>query len=113
MKQLIEEGHWRDEAGNPAGGSTTAMGIHIMWQDGPLGRGDERKNANGAFVEGVIQAAIGRLEFYQQSRFACHENATAIAFLVGALGVLDQRTKYRELRGRRRHAHTLRGQSFG
>ena len=82
--------------GKPAGGSVKAMGLEIKWQDGPLGRGDDRKEPNGAFVETVIAAALRRLEFYQDSGFACSENASAIQNLKSALGILDYRTMQRE-----------------
>lgn len=98
MKQDIIETHRTDESGNPTGGTTTGKGIDIRWQDGPLGRGAERKEPNGAFVEGVIQAAIGRLEFYQASKFECETNATALNCLYSALDNLQARTAERETR---------------
>jgi hypothetical protein len=101
MKQKLNETHVLDANGNPAGGSTSAVGIRINWQDGPLGRGTDRAEPNGAFVEGVIQAAIGRLEFYQKAnygKFACPENADAITYLETALLRLEKRTRDREER---------------
>lgn len=107
MRQKIKERHEIDAIGNPGGGETTGTGIDIRWQNGPLGRGDTRKEPNGAFVEGVIQAAIGRLQFYQTTRipvigstngetslkFACRENALAITKLEEALMWLENRTR--------------------
>ena len=96
MMQQISSVHRVDDAGNPAGGRTAAIGIDITWQDGPLGRdcdrdtdGDgncpihpggcpTRQVPNGAFVEGVIEAAIDRIRFYQEAaggKFKCRENA--------------------------------------
>jgi hypothetical protein len=101
MKQKINEKHEIDAKGNPAGGYSNAVGIRINWQDGPLGRGTDRAEPNGAFVEGVIQAAIGRLQFYQTasgSRFACRENAIALTHLETALLWLQARTADREAR---------------
>lgn len=98
MKQEILETHRTDEKGNPTGGTTTGTGLIIKWQDGPLGRGAERSLPNGAFVEGVIQAAIGRLEFYQASKFKCDTNARALNALNIALAALEERTKDREAR---------------
>jgi len=98
MKQQIREVHRRDGSGNPAGGVTTGLGIDIFWQDGPLGRGDDRREPNGAFVEGVVQAAIGRLQFYQQSKFSCRENAIALTYLEMALLWMEKRTADREER---------------
>lgn len=98
MQQVIEEKHDVDENGNPAGGETRSLGISITWQNGPLGRGADRKPPNGAFVEGVISAALGRLEFYQAGKFKCRENALAITKLQEALMWLDYRTRDREKR---------------
>lgn len=59
------------------------------------------KAPNGAFVEGVIQACIGRLEFYQTTSdgiFACEENLNAIDHLHQALAELEDRTAKREAR---------------
>ena len=97
MKQPVDE-HHETEGGNPKGGWTKAVGIDIVWQNGPLGRGAERKEPNGAFVEGVIQAALGRLEFYQTSKFKCRHNALAITKLEEALHWLQARTEDREKR---------------
>lgn len=99
MKQELNEHHPTDTDGNPTGGSTTGVGIDIRWQEGPLGRGTERKEPNGAFVEGVVQAAIGRLQHYQGSKFNCRENAIALTHLETALLWLQKRTEEREERG--------------
>lgn len=98
MKQEITGRHFNDDNGNPAGGVTTGTGIAITWQNGPLGRGDERKEPNGAFVEGVIAAVIDRLEYYQASKFKSAYNAVALGHLQLALAALEQRTKDREQR---------------
>lgn len=98
MQQQIMEKHDNDAEGKPAGGVTTGLGIYILWQNGPLGRGTDRQTPNGAFVEGVISAAIGRLEYYQRSGFASPYNDTAIADLKSALLALEQRTRDREAR---------------
>ena len=98
MNQRIVGDHETDADGNPTGGMTVGTGIVINWQNGPLGRGDGRKEPNGAFTEGVIAAAIDRLEFYQNSRFRCRENAIAITKLEEALHWLQHRTAKREER---------------
>ena len=88
-----------DEQGNPAGGSVHGVGLTLNWQDGPLGRGDDRQVPNGAFVETVISAAKQRIEFYQEdNRFKCRENAIAITRLDEALLWLNKRTVDREER---------------
>ena len=91
-----------DANGNPSGGLATGTGMKIEWQDGPLGRGADRKPASGAFVETILAAAKQRLEFYQTAsngKYACRENAMAITKLDEALMWLDKRTKDREDRG--------------
>jgi len=98
MLPAIDEQHVTDMHGNPAGGTTSSVGMVINWQDGPLGRNGERQEPNGAFVEGVIAAAIGRLEYYQHSKFHCVENAVALGHLRAALEVLKERTRGREAR---------------
>ena len=85
--------------GNPAGGFFKSTGIEITWQDQPLGRGADRKEPNGAFVETVIESALQRIQFYQQSSFACRENSLAITKLEEALHWLNHRTSIREKRG--------------
>lgn len=98
MLQKINSENRTDENGNPTGGTAIGVGINISWQDGPLGRGENRQKPNGAFVEGVIEAARQRLTFYQESKFKCRENALAITKLEEALHWLQHRTMDRELR---------------
>lgn len=89
----------RDANGNPAGGTTTGLGLSIAWQNGPLAVDGVRRDPNGCFVETAIQAAIDRLAFYQDSKFTCRENALAITKLQEALHWLGHRTAGRERRG--------------
>lgn len=99
MKQTIVQDHRLDENGKPAGGVTLGTGFKIEWQNGPLGRDGDRIEPNGAFVEGIIQAALGRLEFYNEGEFRCRENSLAITHLEEALHWLESRTAAREARG--------------
>ena len=99
MKQVYTARNEVDPQGNPAGGWAEAMGLRVRWQDGPLGRGGERFEPNGAFVETLIDVAKQRIEFYQRSDFACGENAEAIALLEAALAALESRTQRRERLG--------------
>jgi hypothetical protein len=87
-----------DSEGMPCGGTAGGTGINISWQEGPLGRGDERKAPNGAFVETVIDIARQRIQYYQDSKFKCRENAIAITKLEEALMWLNKRTQDREKR---------------
>jgi hypothetical protein len=100
MKQGHFAQHWVDEYGNPGGGVSTGKGFTISWQNGPLGAlgTADRREANGAFVEDVIQAVIERIEFYQASRFACDANAEALVGLQMAADALARRTRDRESR---------------
>ena len=92
-----ENGH--DAAGNPTGGSVRGIGLIIDWQAGALGRGAEKKEPTGAFVEDVVLAAIQRVEYYQQSQYNCDENAVALGHLQEALAVFQARHDDREARG--------------
>lgn len=90
-----------DGQGRPAGGVVVGTGITISWQDGPLGRGEDRRAPNGAFVEDVLLAVHQRLEHYQTvagGRFACVENERAMEHIRSALAHLDGRTRDRERR---------------
>lgn len=91
--------NWTDKDGNPAGGVASGTGFCISWQNGPLGRGKDRKEPNGAFVEDIIKVVIERLEFYQESQFACEQNQKALGPLHAALTCLNNRTQDREQRG--------------
>lgn len=91
--------HLLDKDGKPAGGWSESHAISIEWQNGPLGRGEDRVEPNGAFVETVIAIAVDRLQFYQDNGFACDENAEAIKSLNAALDALNARTARREAEG--------------
>lgn len=91
--------HQVDSQGNPAGGETLGIGFDIKWQEGPLNVDGVRKQQNGAFVEDIIEAAIGRIEHYQDSRFHCIHNAVALGHLRAAAEVLSERTRDRQDRG--------------
>lgn len=99
MQQQISVENFLDENGKPAGGTVNGAGITIHWQNGPLGRGDDRIPPNGAFVEGVIEAARQRIEWYNANGFACRENSLAITKLEEALHWLNARTARREAAG--------------
>lgn len=111
--QGFKSEHWNDASGNPAGGASFGTGFTISWQNGPLGRCEcpadhlaqwghrddcQRKEPNGAFVEDVIAACADRILYYQNSRFFCEENATAVVKLSEALAALNDRTEKREAR---------------
>jgi hypothetical protein len=99
-RQGFEAENNTDKHGHPAGGFVRGTGFSIDWQDGPLGRGEDRQEPNGAFVEDVIHAAIQRIQHYQDdTHFRCRENAIALTHLETAALWLDRRTRDREDRG--------------
>lgn len=101
MLDTFKASNWTDPDGTPTGGTVIGTGLGITWQEGSLGRGDDRKAPNGAFVETVIASAKQRLEFFERAsggRFHCAENEAAIQCLEEALGHLNERTRKREAR---------------
>jgi hypothetical protein len=81
-RRPISSSHFSDADGNPAGGTTFGEGFAIGWQNGPTReQGSDEPVRNGAFVEEVILACRDRIDYYQQSRFACEENAEAVRHL--------------------------------
>lgn len=88
----IENNFIKDELDNPAGGTSKDIGVDISWQNGPIAGPDDR---NGAFVIDVIQIAIDRINFYNESQFRCRENSLAVTKLEEAIHWLESR------RGRR------------
>ena len=98
MRQIFDSTSYLDSEGRPAGGHVDGVGLHINWQDGPLGRGIGRREPNGSFVETVLAAALQRIQFYQDGQFKCRENAIAITKIEEALLWLDKRTRDRETR---------------
>lgn len=99
MLGAFEAENFRDDDGNPAGGYVRGIGLSIDWQDGPLGRGEDRTEPNGAFVETVIVAVVQRIEDYNNTQFRCRENSLAITHLEEALHWLQSRTSRREAAG--------------
>lgn len=90
---------WVDAEGRPAGGVNYGTGFCISWQNGPLGRDDERKQPNGAFAETILAVVASRIEFYNSTGFRCEENENALAHVYAALAQLKARTSRREAAG--------------
>lgn len=84
-----------DEDGNPHGGWVSGVGLSVSWQAGPRKEFSHR----GALVEDLMEAVIQRLEFYQESKFSCTENAIALIMMKNALETLNGRTASRIARG--------------
>lgn len=91
------EAKHRIRDGVPMGGITAFCAGAIGWQAGPVGRDGIQ---NGAQVEDVLNAAADRLQFFQNSIFACVENAEALQLLTLVLAALDRRTRRRVLEGK-------------
>ena len=105
-------GHnFSDADGNPAGGNAKHVHVesaldgpitherfNIDWQDGPVDR-KGAGSANGAFVEDVLDVCARRLLFYENSAFACPENAEALEHVIAAIAALDRRRTARRAEG--------------
>lgn len=87
--------YFKVESGKNQGGSSKAVGVHIVWQNGII---DEHNQQNGAIVEDVIECAIARLEHYQSAE-EDNFNRRAIIHLRNAIAELKTRTEDRILRG--------------
>jgi len=98
VRQPIEVRNELDANDNPDGGYVHGVGLRIDWQKGPLGRGEDRLEPNGAFVETVLAAALQRIEFYNAGKFRCRENSLAITHIEEAMHWLNHRTADREAR---------------
>jgi len=91
-------GFAKDFVQGPAGPPQELIRFLIIWQRGPINR-EAGEQANGALVEDVIEVCKRRLEFYQDSPFACQQNARAIEHLKMALHFLSRRRNDRRERG--------------
>ena len=91
--------HWSDTNDKPAGGVSSGTGFTISWQNGPLNRGPDRKDPNGAFVETVLAAVADRIQFYNSAGYQCDENDQALHCIAEALKALNSRTSRRETAG--------------
>ncbi len=87
--------NWTDRNGLPQGGVSTGVGFTIAWQRGPL----NEAGRNGAFLIEVLEACEHQLAYYQDSQFACEENAVALSHLNGAIAMLRSRRDRRATEG--------------
>lgn len=86
MNQTLHITNEMDEEGNVYGGAATSEGIQIQWQN------PESSELEGALVEGVITAALSRLQFLQSSpKFHSRERSLAITKLEEALHWLSHK----------------------
>ena len=97
----VKSQNYRDEAGNPAGGCAVISheGYHftISFQDGPI----QEKGVNGVQVDDLLEAAVERLHFLNDSRYGyeCEENHLAIQGINIAIDALALRTRRRTKAG--------------
>jgi hypothetical protein len=87
--------NYTDADGNPAGGFVGGPGLQVAWQNGTM----KQHGVNGSLVEDLLEAVRARLQFYQDSKFACRENALALTHVEEALHWMDHRTADRGVRG--------------
>ena len=99
MRDNFNGEQWIDDEGRPAGGVNYGTGFCISWQNGPLGRGEDHRRPNGAFVETILAVVASRIEFYNSVGFKCDENDRALEHIYAALDALKGRTARREAEG--------------
>ena len=92
-----------DLGGRPSGGSSTGIGLTIIWQSGERGKNTDanpnaKQIANGAAVDDVIEICRNRLA-YLDSKLPSEENKVALASLNEALNALVARKADRQERG--------------
>ena len=114
MRDNFNGEQWIDDEGRPAGGVNYGTGFCISWQNGPLGRGEDHRRPNGAFVEtqdraervpcdelgaSILAVVASRIEFYNVAGFKCDENDRALEHIYAALDALKGRTARPEAEG--------------
>lgn len=77
------------------GNSPVTVYAKIKFQEGPI----KECGINGCHNEDLIAIVIDRLQNFQESSFACRENAIAITKLEEALLWLNKRTQNRRAKG--------------
>lgn len=82
--------NWTDGNGNHQGGQSYGPGFAIAWQRGPMA-GALEENQNGALVITVLSAVLDQVKYFQDSKFACEENALAIEHIQAALNAMNSR----------------------
>lgn len=70
-------------------------GLRIQWQDGPFA---ETFGPNGSMPEQPVRALLHRIEDLQRT-MPCEQNPAIIRHLNAILGLFDERTRDRNMRG--------------
>ena len=88
--------NWTNDAdGSHDGGVSYGPGYCISWQRGPI----SESGRNGAGLIEVLDACLCQLLYFQESKYACPENDTAIARLQGTIEALQSRRDRRAEEG--------------
>mgnify|MGYP000170765328 CR=1 FL=1 len=92
------DSNFTDDKGRPAGGISTGIGYTIAWQTGPcpIEADGSQPGRNGAFLIEVLESCEARLGAYQDSEFACDENAEALFDLNNSIAALKSRLNRRK-----------------
>ena len=88
--------NWTNNDGTPAGGISTGIGFTISWQRGLI----NEEGRNGAFLLEVMESVEKRIAYYQDTDYACDENATALTYLRLAKDALLSRRQKRADEGK-------------
>jgi hypothetical protein len=88
--------NWTNTQDEHEGGISTGIGFTIAWQRGGL----NTAGRNGAFLIEVAQACQLQLQYYQNSKYACIENAEALRHLDEAITWLQARRDRRAVEGK-------------
>lgn len=96
LKMASIDNNWTDSDGTHQGGTSTGVGYTIAWQRGAV----NVAGRNGAFLIEVLESCLHQLEFFQNSKFACEENAVASSHLNAAIAMLRTRRDRRAADGK-------------
>ena len=86
VQQTFVAENYTDKEGGPEGGFVSldipsGRILSIVWQNGPLMRGADRREPNGTFVETVIAAAVQRIQYYSASNTTTRPSSGAVRSL--------------------------------
>ena len=96
--KMYNANHYYEVRQTPSEGATISdkeIYAKVKFQEGPI----KEHGINGCHNEDLIAIVIDRLQSFQESNFACRENAIAITKLEEALLWLGKRTQDRKNRG--------------
>lgn len=87
-KQDFFQEHWQGDAEYPRKGISCGRGFTICWDSsGGTVQPSGEIVYSGAQIEDVLSAVVSRIAYYQESKFACDENAQALSELEAALSI--------------------------